>query len=207
MSHYLEIHPSDPQPRFVARAVDIIRAGGVVVYPTDSCYALGCEVGNKAAMGRIRRIRESEKDHHFTLVCADLSEIASYGRVDNSQYRLLRALTPGPYTFILVATREVPKRLQHPRRKTIGIRVPDHPVPQAMLEKLGQPMMSSTLVLPGDDRPLTDPVEIEERLGNRVDAVIASGNCGIEPTTVIDLAGPQPEIVRRGLGDVAALEA
>ena len=206
MSHYLEIHPSDPQPRLITRAVDIIKAGGVVVYPTDSCYALGCRVGNKSAMAQVRRIRDAGKDHYFTLVCKDLSEISSYGRIDNSQYRLLRALTPGAYTFILVATREVPKRLQNPRRKTIGLRVPDHPVPQALLAELGEPIISSSLVLPGADLPLTDPAEIEELVGNQVDAVIDSGNCGIDPTTVIDLAGPEPVIVREGRGDISVLK-
>ena len=176
------------------------------MYPTDSCFALGCRVGNKSAMARVRRIRDAGKDHHFTLVCKDLSEISSYGRIDNSQYRLLRALTPGAYTFVLLATREVPKRLQNPRRKTIGIRVPDHSVPQAMLAELGEPIVSTSLVLPGADLPLTDPAEIEELVGNQVDAVIDSGNCGIDPTTVIDLAGPEPVIVREGRGDISVLK-
>lgn len=206
MSQFLEIHPSDPQPRLVARVVDIIGSGGVVVYPTDSCYALGCLVGNKTGVEQVRRIRETGKDHHFTLVCKDLSEISSYARVDNSQYRMLRALTPGPYTFILVATREVPKRLQHPRRKTIGIRVPNHPVPQAILAGLGQPLMSTTLIMPGEDLPMTDPEEIFDLVGNRVDAVVGSGSCGIEPTTVIDLASGEPAVVRAGLGDIRALQ-
>ena len=175
------------------------------MYPTDSCYALGCQVGNKSGIEKIRRIREFGKDHHFTLVCQDLSEIASYGRVDNRQYRLLRGLTPGPYTFILVATREVPKRLQHPRRKTIGIRVPDHAVPQALLAALGEPLMSSTMHLPGDTLPLTDPQDVEDRVGHLIDLVIASGNCGIEPTTVLDLASEPPEVLRYGLGNVAGL--
>ncbi len=207
LSLYLEIHPSDPQPRLIARVVDIIKAGGVVAYPTDSCYALGCRLGNKSAMARARRIRDAGKAHYFTLVCKDLSEISSYGRIDNSQYRLLRALTPGAYTFVLRATRGVPKRLQDARRKTIGIRVPDHPIPQAILAALGEPIMSTSLILPDADRPLTDAAEIEELVGNQVDAVIDSGSCGIEPTTVIDLAGSEPVILREGRGDISGLGA
>lgn len=202
MSQYLEIHPRDPQPRLISRVVDIIRGGGVVVYPTDSCYALGCHVGDKAAMERVRRIRQAGRTHNFTLVCKDLSEISLYARVDNAHYRMLRSLTPGPYTFILVATRSVPKRLQNPKRKTIGIRVPDHPVPQAILAALNEPIMSSTLLLPGESLPMTDPEEMLDRLQNEVDAVIASGSCGIEPTTVIDMVGPEPEVLREGRGPV-----
>lgn len=178
----------------------------MVIYPTDSCYALGCLVGNKAGVERVRRIRGLGKDHHFTLVCKDLSEISSYARVDNRRYRLLRALTPGPYTFLLVATREVPKRLQDPRRKTIGIRVPDHVVAQELLAGVGQPLMSTTLKLRGDDLPMTDPQEIFERLGGQVAAVVGSGNGGIEPTTVIDLAGEAPVVTRAGLGPVESLQ-
>jgi tRNA threonylcarbamoyl adenosine modification protein (Sua5/YciO/YrdC/YwlC family) len=205
-SRFLEIHPKNPQPRLIRQAAEIIRDGGVVVYPTDSCYALGCALGEKEAMERIRRIRQADKHHHFTLVCRDLSEIARYARVNNQQYRLLRAFTPGPYTFLLEATRETPKRLQNPRRRTIGIRVPDHPVPLMILEELGEPIMSSTLLLPGDDLPMTDAREIEERLSHFVDAVIDGGNCGLEPTSVIDLAGDAPAIVRRGKGDVSTFE-
>lgn len=205
-SQYLEIHPKDPQPRLIRQAVDIIRDGGIVVYPTDSCYALGCHIGDKAAMERIARIRQIDKHHHFTLVCRDLSEIAKYARVNNQQYRTLKAFTPGPYTFILAATKETPKRLQHPRRSTIGIRVPVHPVPRLLLGELGEPVMSSTLMLPGDDLPLTDAREIQERLYHSVDAVIDGGNCGLAPTSVIDLAGPVPVIARRGKGDVSAFE-
>ncbi|MDH3589327.1 MAG: L-threonylcarbamoyladenylate synthase [Gammaproteobacteria bacterium] len=200
MSQYLQIHPQDPQPRLISRAVDIIRGGGVVVYPTDSCYALGCHVGNKAALERVRRIRQAGRNHNFTLVCKDLSEISSYARVDNATYRMLRSLTPGPYTFILIATREVPKRLQNPKRKTIGIRIPNHPVSLAMLHELDAPIMSSTLMLPGEPLPMTDPEEIQDRLVNEVDAVIDSGNCGLDPTTVIDLAGSAPVLVRQGRG-------
>lgn len=205
-SRYLEIHPSDPQPRLIRQAVEIIRAGGVVVYPTDSSYALGCHIGDKAAMERISRIRQTDKHHHFTLVCSDLSEIAKYARVNNTQYRTLKAFTPGPYTFILQATKETPKRLQNDKRRTIGIRVPDHPVPMAILDELGEPLMSSTLIMPGEDAPLTDAREIQERLYHFVDAVIDGGNGGMEPSSVVDLAGPAPIILRRGKGDVSAFE-
>lgn len=192
--------------RLIRQAVDIIRDGGVVVYPTDSCYALGCHIGDKEAMARIARIRQIDKHHHFTLVCRDLSEIARYARVSNQQYRTLKAFTPGPYTFILQATRETPKRLQNPRRRTIGIRVPDHPVPQAILAELREPIMSSTLVMPGAVTPETDAREIQAKLLHAVDAVIDGGNCGMEPTSVVDLAGPAPLIARRGKGDVSAFE-
>lgn len=205
-SRFIEIHPKDPQVRLIKHAADILRDGGVVVYPTDSCYALGCHIGDKAAMERISRIRQTDKHHHFTLVCRDLSEIAKYARVNNQQYRTLKAFTPGPYTFILQATKETPKRLQNERRRTIGIRVPDHRVSQLLLEELNEPLMSSTLMLPGDDQPLTDAREIQERLFHQVDAVIDGGNCGLEPTSVIDLEGPAPVIARRGKGDVSAFE-
>ncbi len=205
-SRFLEIHPKNPQPRLIAQAVDIIRDGGVVVYPTDSCYALGCHIGDKSAMERIQRIRETDKHHHFTLVCRDLSEIAKYARVNNQQYRLLRAHTPGPYTFLLQATKETPKRLQNPKRLTIGIRVPDHPVPLAILTALNEPLMSSTLLMPGDDFPMTDGREIQERLFHSVDAVIDGGNCGLEPTSVIDLAGAAPVVTRVGKGDVSTFQ-
>ncbi|MFL6548337.1 MAG: L-threonylcarbamoyladenylate synthase [Povalibacter sp.] len=205
-SHYFEIHPKDPQPRLIRQAVEIIRAGGIVVYPTDSCYALGCHIGDKAAMERISRLRETDKHHHFTLICRDLSEISKYARVSNQQYRTLKAFTPGPYTFILPATRETPKRLQHPKRSTIGIRVPDHIVPRLIMDELGEPLMSSTLLMPGEEVPMTDGKEIQERLYHNVDAVIDGGNCGMEPTSVIDLAGPAPVITRRGKGDVRAFE-
>lgn len=205
-SKFIEIHPKNPQPRLIRQTVDIIRDGGIVVYPTDSCYALGCHIGDKAAMERISRIRQTDKHHHFTLVCRDLSEIAKYARVSNQQYRMLRAFTPGPYTFLLQATRETPKRLQNPKRRTIGIRVPDHTIPLLILEELGEPIMSSTLLLPGDEHPLTDASEIQERLLHVVDAVIDGGNCGMEPTSVIDLEGPVPVITRRGKGDVSAFE-
>jgi len=184
-----------------------MRDGRVIVYPTDSCYAFGCLMGDKEAMERIHRLRGTDKNHNFTLVCRDLSEIARYARVDNSQYRTLRAFTPGAYTFLLEATREVPKRLQNPRRRTIGIRVPDNPIVRMLLAELGEPIMSSTLILPGDEHPLTDPGEIRERLNHQVDLVIDGGNCGVEPTSVVDLSGPAPLVVRRGKGDVTAFES
>ena len=205
-SQFFEVHPKDPQPRLIRQAAEIMRAGGIVVYPTDSCYALGCHIGDKEAMERISRIREIGKHHNFTLICSDLSEIARYARVNNQQYRTLKAFTPGPYTFILEASRETPKRLQNPKRRTIGIRVPDHPVPTLLLDELGEPMMSSTLMLPGDETPMTDAREIQERLYHQVDAVIDGGNCGLEPTSVIDLEGPVPVIARRGKGDVSSFE-
>ncbi len=183
-----------------------IRNGALIAYPTDSSYALGCHIGDKRAMDRIRRIRRADKDHNFTLVCSDLSEISLYARVDNWAYRLLKSMTPGPYTFILPATREVPKRLQNPKRRTIGLRVPDHPVVQAMLESLGEPIMSSTLTLPGDDRPMTDAHEIDARIGHEVDVIVDAGPTGIEPTTVIDLSHGGIEVLRAGRGDISALE-
>jgi tRNA threonylcarbamoyl adenosine modification protein (Sua5/YciO/YrdC/YwlC family) len=206
MALLLTIHPVNPHDRLVRQAVNAMRDGRVIVYPTDSCYAFGCLIGDKEAMERIHRLRGTDKHHNFTLVCRDLSEIARYARVDNSQYRTLRAFTPGPYTFLLEATREVPKRLQNPRRRTIGIRVPDSPIVRMLLAELGEPIMSSTLILPGDEHPLTDPVEIRERLNHQVDLVIDGGNCGVEPTSVVDLSGPAPLVVRRGKGDVAAFE-
>lgn len=182
-----------------------MRDGGLVAYPTDSSYALGCHIGDKKAMDRIHRIRRTDKTHNFTLVCRDLSEISVYARVDNWGYRLLKSLTPGPYTFILEATREVPKRLQNPKRRTIGLRVPGHSVVEAILEALGEPIMSSTLLLPGDDMPLTDPQEINERIGHDIELIVESGATGIEPTTVIDLSGGDVKILRKGRGDVSAL--
>lgn len=206
MSRYLEIHPVNPQARLIEQAATVIRGGGLVVYPTDSCYAIGCHIGDKAAQDRIHRIRRTDQSHNFTLVCRDLSEIATYARVDNWVYRLLKAHTPGPYTFILRATGEVPRRLQNPKRRTIGIRVPDHAVPQALLKALGEPIMSSTLILPGDDRPMTDPWEMQEQLAHDVDMVIDSGSCGLEPTTVVELTGDQPRILRQGRGNPSVFE-
>jgi tRNA threonylcarbamoyl adenosine modification protein (Sua5/YciO/YrdC/YwlC family) len=190
----------------VAAIVDIIRDGGLIAYPTDSSYAFGCHIGDKRAMDRIRRIRRTDKKHNFTLVCSDLSEISVYARVDNWAYRLIKGLTPGPFTFILPATRELPKRLQNPKRRTIGIRVPDHLVVHALLEVLGEPIMSSTLTLPGDELPLTDPVEIEERIGHQIDAIVDAGPTGIEPTSVVDLTGGSVEVLRKGRGDVSLWE-
>jgi tRNA threonylcarbamoyl adenosine modification protein (Sua5/YciO/YrdC/YwlC family) len=207
VSQLLELHPKNPQVRLIRRAVETIRAGGVVVYPTDSCYALGCALGDKGAMERIARIRQIDKTHNFTLVCRDLSELSRYALVENWQYRMLKSCTPGPYTFVLRATREVPRRLQNPKRQTIGIRVPDHPVCQLLLEALGEPIMSSTLSLPGDEYPMTDAHEIHERLEHAVDVVLDGGNCGLEPTTVVDLAGSAPVVLRVGRGPVAALGA
>lgn len=200
MSQLFTVHPDNPQPRLIRQAAEIVRRGGVIVYPTDSCYALGCHIGDKAAMERIRRIRQVDERHHLTLVCRDLAEIAQYARIDNSQYRMIKATTPGSYTFILKATREVPKRLMHPSRRTIGLRVPDHAVAQALLAELGEPLLSSTLLLPGEDVPRNDGEEIHDRLGREVDAVIDAGSCGIVPTTVIDLTGDAPVITRAGRG-------
>jgi tRNA threonylcarbamoyl adenosine modification protein (Sua5/YciO/YrdC/YwlC family) len=205
MARIVEIHPLHPQPRRIARVVATIHEGGLVAYPTDSSYALGCHIGDKKAMERIHRIRKTDKNHNFTLVGRDLSEISLYARVDNWIYRLLKSLTPGPYTFILQASREVPKRLQNPKRRTIGLRVPDHPIVAAMLESLGEPIMSSTLLLPGDDMPLTDPYEINRRIGHEIELIVDAGPTGIEPTTVIDLSGGTVEILRKGRGDVSAL--
>jgi tRNA threonylcarbamoyl adenosine modification protein (Sua5/YciO/YrdC/YwlC family) len=197
----------DPQRRLLLRAVDIIRAGGIVVYPTDSSYAFGWNIGDKAALDKIRWIRQTQRDHDFTLVCRDLSDIATYAKVDNSEYRLLRAHTPGPYTFILRATHETPKRLQDPKRRSIGIRVPDHPIAQGLLEILGEPLMSSTLLMPGDSVPLTEPEEVVTRVGKLVDAIIDGGACGMEPTSIIDFTRGEIAILRRGKGDTAAFES
>ena len=205
MAQFFSIHPENPQARLVRQATEIVRRGGVVVYPTDSAYALACEIGNKDGVERIRRLRQVGKGHNFTLVCRDLSELATYARVDNSTFRLLKAHTPGPYTFILDATREVPRRLMHPKRRTIGLRVPAHPIAEALLQDLGEPLMSSSLVLPGDDLPLTDPWEIRETLEHDVDLVIDGGFCGMETTTVVDLSGAEPVLLRQGRGSVEAL--
>ena len=205
MSQFFQIHPDNPQLRLIRHAVEIIRDDGLVVYPTDSSYALGCHVGDKHGMERIRRIRALDSRHNITLVCRDLSEIASYAKVDNSAYRLLKSLTPGPYTFILSATHEVPRRLQNPKRKTIGIRIPDHAITEALLEELGEPLMSSTLILPGNDMPETDAGEIREKLEQDVDLVIDGGHCGFDPTTVIDMTSGAPEVLREGCGPVDML--
>lgn len=206
MSQYFLVHPDNPQRRLLHQAAEIVRGGGLIVYPTDSSYALGCHIGDKNAMERMRSLRRVDKQHNFTLVCRDLSEIATYARVDNINYRLLRQFTPGPYTFILKATHEVPRRLQHEKRKTIGIRVPDNRIAQMLLEELGEPLMSSTLILPGADLPMLDPEHMRDALEHQVDLVIDGGNCGLEPTTVLDLSGATPQLVRRGKGDVPNLE-
>ncbi len=206
MSQFFAIHPLNPQRRLVRQAVSIVQQGGVIAYPTDSCYALGCHIGDKQAMARMARIRALDKANNFTLVCRDLSDLAVYARVDNATYRLLRAHTPGPYTFILRATAEVPRRLQHPKRKTIGLRVPEHAIVSAMLEELNEPLLSSTLRLPGDALPLTDPIEMRERLEHSVDLVIDGGACGLEPTTVVSFETGQAVVVRAGRGDTTAFE-
>jgi tRNA threonylcarbamoyl adenosine modification protein (Sua5/YciO/YrdC/YwlC family) len=205
MPQFLAIHPTHPQGRLVAQAAKVLRDGGVLVYPTDSCYALGCHIGDKAAAERLRRIRQVDETHHFTLVCRDLSEIANFAKVDNAQYRLLKAATPGPYTFILEASREVPRRLAHPRRRTIGLRVPDHVVARALLAELDEPILSTTLLLPGFEEPLNDAEEIREALGRQVDLIVDGGACGLAPTTVVDLTGEAPRLVREGAGPLATV--
>ena len=205
MAQYFQIHPQNPQVRLIKQAAAIIRQGGVIAYPTDSSYALGCQIGDKAALERIRRIRRTDDRHNFTLVCRDLSEVGLYAKVTNADYRIMKANTPGPYTFVLAATREVPRRLQHPRRKTIGLRVPDHPIPQALLAELNEPLMSSTLLLPGEKLPLSDPEEIRRRLEHQVDLVVDGGHCGLEPTTVVVLEDGKATIARRGKGEIAPL--
>ena len=207
MAQFFQIHPDNPQIRLIHQAVEIVRGGGLIIYPTDSSYALGCQIGNKDAMDRIRAIRRLDDKHNFTLVCRDLSEIATYALVENQDYRLLKTLTPGPYTFILKATRQVPRRLQNERRKTIGIRVPDNRIAQALLEELGEPLMSSTLILPGEEFPMIDPYEMRDLLGHEVDLVIDGGYCGLEPTTVVVLEGEAPVLARKGKGDAALFEA
>ncbi len=203
MAQFLILHPVNPESRLLKRIADVVRAGGLIVYPTDSSYALGCHLGDKGAVERMRAIRQVDARHLFALVCRDLVEIATYAKVDNSQYRLLRAVTPGCYTFILQATREVPKRLQHPSRKTIGLRVPDHRIVRALLEALGEPLLTSTLLLPGDDIPLNDMDEIRERLDHQVDLIVDGGPCGIELTTVVNLTAETPVVIREGKGSLA----
>lgn len=207
MSQFFQIHPDNPQARLVRQAADIIRGGGVVVYPTDSAYALGCHIGDKAALDRIRRIRKLDAKHNFTLVCRDLSEIATYARVSNTAYRLMRHATPGPYTFILKATSELPRRLQNPKRKTIGLRVPDNAIALALMEDLGEPLMSVSLIMPGEELPLIDPYDIRDLLEHEVDLVIDGGWCGLEATTVVDLVEDTPLILRVGRGDPTPFES
>jgi tRNA threonylcarbamoyl adenosine modification protein (Sua5/YciO/YrdC/YwlC family) len=203
LSQFFAIHPNNPQQRLLVRAAEIITAGGLVVYPTETTYALGCQIGDKAALERIRQIRQLDKHHHFTLACRDLSEISTYARVSDSSFRILKQLTPGPYTFLLAASREVPRRLVHPKKKTIGLRIPQHPVALGLLEVLEAPMMTTTMQLPGDLLPLADPEEIRDRLQKLVDLIIDSGSGGATATTVIDLTGPHPEVVRAGAGEFA----
>ena len=205
MAQYFEAHPENPQPRLLKQAVQILHAGGIAAIPTDSSYALVCHLDDKAAAERLRKIRGVDDRHHLTLLCRDLSELASYARVDNRQYRLLKAATPGPFTFILEATREVPRRVSHPSRRTIGLRVPGHAVTQALLELLGQPLLATTLIPPGETEPLNDPQEIRERYQKLVQAIVDAGACPMQPTTVVDLTGPEPVLVREGRGDPALL--
>ncbi|NRA42001.1 MAG: threonylcarbamoyl-AMP synthase [Pseudomonadales bacterium] len=204
---FFQIHELNPQDRLVQQVVDGLLQGQTVVYPTDSGYALGCALGNKSALDTIRSIRRLDQKHNFTLMCRDLSEISHYARVENNEYRLIKSLTPGPYTFILPATREVPKRLMHPKKKTIGIRVPDNRIAMAMLSAMGEPLMSVSLIMPGDDMVMTDPYDIRDTLSNQVDMIIDGGYCGYEPTTVLDLSSDHAELVRQGSGSVAFLES
>ena len=206
MSQFFQIHPQNPQSRLISRAADILHDGGLVVYPTDSSYALGCRIGDKKAQDRMRQIRRLDERHNFTLVCRDLSEISQYSKIGNQEYRLLKQRTPGPYTFILKATQEVPRRLQNPKRKTIGLRIPDNPIVQELLATMGEPIMSTTLILPGEDMPMTDPYEIRPTLEHAVDLIIDGGYCGFEATSVIELDDGQPRIARNGMGDVSQFE-
>jgi tRNA threonylcarbamoyl adenosine modification protein (Sua5/YciO/YrdC/YwlC family) len=207
MAQFFQIHAENPQHRLIVQAADIIRKGGLVVYPTDSAYALGCHIGDKDALERIRTLRKLDKNHNFTLMCRDLSEIATYARVDNQAYRLLKNHTPGAYTFILEATADVPRRLMHPKRKTIGLRVPDNAIALALLDELGEPLMTSSLLLPGEEFPLTDPYDIRDTLEHFVELVIDGGYCGLEPTTVIDLTESLPQLVRQGKGDFSPFDS
>ncbi|MCX3061223.1 L-threonylcarbamoyladenylate synthase [Streptomyces beihaiensis] len=206
MARYFDVHPANPQHRVISAVADSIRDGALVAYPTDSCYALGCRLGNLEGVDRIRTIRQLDDRHHFTLVCQDFAQLGQFVHIDNDVFRAIKAATPGSYTFILPATREVPRRLQHPKKKTVGVRIPAHTATQALLAELGEPLLSSTLLLPGEDEPLTQGWEIKERLDHVVDAVLDSGDCGTEPTTVIDFSGPEAEIVRRGAGDTDRFE-
>jgi tRNA threonylcarbamoyl adenosine modification protein (Sua5/YciO/YrdC/YwlC family) len=205
MALYLKLHPIDPQRRLIRRAADVVRDGGVIAYPTDSCYALGWHLGDKSAQERVRRIRQADRHHHFTLVCANLAEVGRFALLDTWQFRMLRACLPGPYTFLLRATRETPRRLQHPRRRTIGVRIPDHPVVHLLLAELGEPLMSSTLLLASDPQPLTAGSVIQARLEHQIDAVLDGGDCGIEPTTVVDLSVTPPVVVRKGKGELGPI--
>jgi tRNA threonylcarbamoyl adenosine modification protein (Sua5/YciO/YrdC/YwlC family) len=200
MAELLQLHPVNPQPRLIRRAAEVVRGGGLIAYPTDSCYAFGWHLGDKAPLERVRRLRQADRHHHFTLVCASLAEVGRFALIETWQFRILKACLPGPYTFLLRATRATPRRLQHERRRTIGVRIPDHPVPQLLLAELGEPLMSSTLMLPSDPEPLTGAHQIEQRLAHQIDAILDGGDCGIEPTTVVDLSVSPPVIVRSGKG-------
>jgi tRNA threonylcarbamoyl adenosine modification protein (Sua5/YciO/YrdC/YwlC family) len=206
MAKYYDVHPDNPQPRTISQVADSVRAGALIAYPTDSCYALGCRLGSRDGIDRIRSIRRLDDRHHFTLVCQDFAQLGQFVRVDNDVFRAIKASTPGSYTFILPATKEVPRAMQHPKKKTVGVRIPDHVVTQALLSELGEPLLSSTLLLPDEDEPLTQGWEIKDRLDHVVDGVVDSGECGTEPTTVIDFSGGEAEIVRRGAGDVTRFE-
>ncbi len=206
MARYFDVHPEDPQRRAITQVVDMVRSGGLIAYPTDSCFALGCQIGDRSGLERIRKIRDLDEKHHFTLVCRDFAQLGQFVHIGNAVFRAVKAATPGRYTFILPASREVPRRLLHPRKRTVGVRIPDHRVAQALLAELGEPLLSSTLLLPDQEEPMTAGWEIKERLDGLVDAVIDSGDCGTEPTTVIDFSGDEPEIVRRGAGDTAPFE-
>jgi tRNA threonylcarbamoyl adenosine modification protein (Sua5/YciO/YrdC/YwlC family) len=206
MARYFNVHPVDPQRRAIAQVVELVRDGGLIAYPTDSCFALGCQLGNADGLQRIREIRDLDDKHHFTLVCRDFAQLGQFVHVSNAAFRLIKASTPGSYTFILPATKEVPRRLLRPKKKTVGVRIPQHTVAQALLAELEEPLLSSTLLLPDEPEPLTHGWEIKERLDHVLDAVVDSGDCGTEPTTVIDFCGPEPEIVRRGAGDPSPFE-
>ncbi|WP_217142758.1 L-threonylcarbamoyladenylate synthase [Streptomyces sp. AC627_RSS907] len=206
MAKYFDVHPDNPQPRSIAQVADSVRSGALIAYPTDSCYALGCRLGSRDGIDRIRSIRALDNRHHFTLVCQDFAQLGQFVQIDNDVFRAIKASTPGSYTFILPATREVPRMLQHPKKKTVGVRIPDHVVAQALLAELGEPLLSSSLLLPGEDEPMTQGWEIKDRLDHVLDAVIDSGDCGTEPTTVVDFSGGEAEIVRRGAGDTARFE-
>ncbi|MGW5354249.1 L-threonylcarbamoyladenylate synthase [Streptomyces sp. NPDC004031] len=206
MARYFDVHPQNPQPRIISGVVESIRAGALVAYPTDSCYALGCRLGNREGVDRIRTIRHLDDRHHFTLVCRDFAQLGQFVQIDNDVFRAVKASTPGSYTFILPATKEVPRQLQHPKKKTVGVRIPDHVVTQALLAELDTPLVSSTLLLPDEEEPLTQGWEIKERLDHVVDAVVDSGDCGTEPTTVVDFSGGGAEILRRGAGDTTRFE-
>ena len=203
MARFWDVHPVNPQPRVITKVVDVVRGDGLIVYPTDSCFAFGCRLDNPEGLRRIRQIRGLDERHHFTLVCSDFAQLGQFVHVDNRIFRLVKATTPGRYTFILPATREVPKRLQHPKKQTVGVRIPAHVVTQALLTELGEPLVSSTLLLPGDDEPMTQGWEIKDRLDHLVNGVLDSGDCGLEPTTVVDLSGDAPEVLRVGAGDPA----